>query len=211
MMKFLGVLLDDNLSWKEHIKYLENKIAKNIGFMYRAKSFLDKESLLALYFSYIHSYLNYANLAWGSTYLTNLKKLRSQQKHAVRIVHNKTKIEHTKKLFKSANVLNLYKLNILSIAVFMHRVLTKTSPSVFAGSIETIFHLYSTRSSTSNFSKPKLKLTKTKYRISIRVSAIWNNFVKDCLKSIEKTPFFKVKMKSKLLNFVLILQNVVSK
>ena len=44
-MKFLGVLLDDNLSWKEHIKYLENKIAKNIGLMYRAKPFLDKESL----------------------------------------------------------------------------------------------------------------------------------------------------------------------
>ena len=61
-MKFLGVLLDDNLSWKEHIKYLENKIAKNIGLMYTAKPFLDKESLLALYYSYIHSYLNYANL-----------------------------------------------------------------------------------------------------------------------------------------------------
>ena len=88
------VLLDDNLSWKEHIKYIENKIAKNIGLMYRAKPFLDKESLLALYYSYSHSFLNYANLAWGSTYLTNLKKLRSQQKHAIRIVHNKTKLEH---------------------------------------------------------------------------------------------------------------------
>ena len=63
MMKFLCVLLDENLSWKEHIKYLENKIAKNIGLLYRAKPFLDKESLLALYYSYIHSYLNYANLA----------------------------------------------------------------------------------------------------------------------------------------------------
>ena len=41
-MKFLGVLLDENL---KHIKYLENKIAKNIGLMYRAKPFLDKGSL----------------------------------------------------------------------------------------------------------------------------------------------------------------------
>ena len=63
--------------------------------MYRAKPFLDKESFLALHYSYIHSYLNYADLAWGSTYLKNLKKLRSQQKHAIRIVH-KTKFEHTK-------------------------------------------------------------------------------------------------------------------
>ena len=94
-MKFLGVLFDDNLSWKERIKYLENKIAKNIGLMYRAKPFLDQESLLALYYSYIHSYLNYANLASGSKYLTNLKKLRSQQKHAIRTVHSKTKSEHT--------------------------------------------------------------------------------------------------------------------
>ena len=38
-IKFLGVLLDDNLSWKEHIKYLENKIAENIGLRYRAKPF----------------------------------------------------------------------------------------------------------------------------------------------------------------------------
>ena len=94
-MKFLGVLFDDNLSWKERIKYLENKIAKNIGLMYRAKPFLDQESLLALYYSYIHSYLNYANLASGSKYLTNLKNLRSQQKHAIRTVHSKTKSEHT--------------------------------------------------------------------------------------------------------------------
>ena len=178
--------------------YLENKIAKNIGLIYRAKPFLDKESLLALCYSYIHSYINYANVAWGSTYLTNLKKLHSQQKHAIRIVHNKRKFEHTKELFESVSVLNLYKLNILNIVAFMHRVHTKTSPPVFTGSFQRISHLYSTRSSTLNFSKPKLKLTKTKYRISIRGPAIWNDFIEDCLKSIEKTPFFKVKMKSKL-------------
>ena len=83
----------------------------------------------------------------------------------------------------------------------MHRVHTKTSPPVFTGSFQRISHLYSRRLSTLNISKPKVKLTKTKYRISIRGPAIWNDFIKDCLKSIEKTPFFKVSMKSKLLNF----------
>ena len=61
-IKFLGVLLDENLSWKDHIKYIENKVAKNIGLLYRAKLFLDKFSLLTLYYSHIHTYLNYANL-----------------------------------------------------------------------------------------------------------------------------------------------------
>ena len=81
----------------------------------------------------------------------------------------------------------------------MHRV--HTSPPIFAGSFQRTSHLYFTRSSTLNFSKLKLKLTKTKYGTSARGPEVWNDFVEDCLKSIEKTPFFKVKMKSKLLNF----------
>ena len=89
--KFLGILLDENLSWKEHLKYTENRIAKSIGLMYKAKAFLDKVSLLSLYFSDIHSYINYANLTWASTHKTNLKKIHSQQKRAFRIVYNKEK------------------------------------------------------------------------------------------------------------------------
>ena len=34
--------------------YLENKIAKNRGLMYRAKPCLDKKSLSGLYYPYIH-------------------------------------------------------------------------------------------------------------------------------------------------------------
>ena len=56
------ILLDENLSCKEHLKLTENKIAKNIELVYKVKLYLNKDSLLALYFSYIHSYIKYANL-----------------------------------------------------------------------------------------------------------------------------------------------------
>ena len=36
-IKFIGVLLDENLSWKTHIKYIENKISKNIGILFKAR------------------------------------------------------------------------------------------------------------------------------------------------------------------------------
>ena len=39
-IKFLGVLLDENMNWKEHITYKENKIAKNLGLLYKAIPFL---------------------------------------------------------------------------------------------------------------------------------------------------------------------------
>ena len=73
-IKFLGVFLDENLSWKTHIKYIENKISKNIGILFKASSFLKKKTLLSLYYSYIHSYINYDSVPWGSTCRTNLKK-----------------------------------------------------------------------------------------------------------------------------------------
>ena len=49
-IKFLGILLDENLSWKEHLKLTENKIAKKkTGIIYKAKPYLNKDSLLVLY------------------------------------------------------------------------------------------------------------------------------------------------------------------
>ena len=40
-IKWLGVLLDENSTWKPHIKYIENKIAKSIGLLFKAKPFLN--------------------------------------------------------------------------------------------------------------------------------------------------------------------------
>ena len=71
-MTFPGVLLDDDLSWKEHMKYLENKIAKNIGLMYRAKPSLHKESMLGLYYSYIHDHPLYPLISTISTISTHI-------------------------------------------------------------------------------------------------------------------------------------------
>ena len=80
--------------------------------MYKAKPFLDKDSLLSLYFSYIHSCINYAKLAWIITHKTNLKKIHSQQKHVLRIVYDKNRYYHTNQLLRSRSLLNVYKMNL---------------------------------------------------------------------------------------------------
>ena len=57
--------------------------------MHKAKPFLDKDSSLQRYFSYINSYINDANLTETNTHKTNLKKIYSEQEHAIRWVHIK--------------------------------------------------------------------------------------------------------------------------
>ena len=176
---FLCVFLDENLSWKTHIKYTENKISKNIGILFNARPFLNKKSLLSLYYSYIHSYINYGSVSWGSTCRTNLKKINSQQKHALRIIFNKSKFEHTSELFKSSKILNVYKLKIFNTAVFMHKIQGKSTPSIFLPKFRETSHSYPTRFSHVNYVKPIPKLNKCKYKygISYRGPCIWNHFL----------------------------------
>ena len=73
----------------------------------------------------------YANTACDSIHLMNLSKRRTKQKHAMRIAHNKDKFEHAKHLFKLNEIFNVYQLNLLNIAVFMHNISTKTTPLPF--------------------------------------------------------------------------------
>ena len=121
-IKFLGVWIDENLTWRDHIHTVENKIAKNIGLLYQGKHYLDDNCLKQIYFAYIHAYLNYANIAWASTHKTKLKKVQSKQKHALRIIFNQSKTSPSEPLFLSLNVLNVYQINIFQSVQFMHKI-----------------------------------------------------------------------------------------
>ena len=49
--KFLGVLIDDNLNWKQHIANLCTTLSKTAGIMYRIRHKLTTESMLTLYYT----------------------------------------------------------------------------------------------------------------------------------------------------------------
>ena len=72
-IKFLAVLLNKNLLWKDQIKHTENKVSRSIGIiLYKARDYLSKQSLLSLHCACIHTYVNYCNSALASTIRRNL-------------------------------------------------------------------------------------------------------------------------------------------
>ena len=198
-IKFLGVILDENITWKDHIKTVENKISKNIGLLYRAKQFLDTNSIKSLYFSYIHSYLNYANIAWASTQKTKLNRIYIKQKHAVRIIFNKDKLSHSRPLLKTLNALNIYQLNIYQNLSFMHRLNNNNIPKIFTESIEKPKHIYPTKFSQTNFVSQSFSLSQRKYSISVRGPKLWNEFLQKEEKEIQSYTLFQKILKCKLL------------
>ena len=100
-------------------KITENKIAKNMVILYKARPYLDIIALLCLYYSYIYSYLKYANKVWCSTNITFLKNPQSQQKRAIRSIIHGNKFAHTREHFKENNILTIYQLNIFIKPLFL--------------------------------------------------------------------------------------------
>ena len=73
--KFLGVFIDENLSWKQHIDIRSSKISKSIGILYKSRGVLRNQCLKQPYFLLIHNNVNYANIAWTSTRKSKLEHL----------------------------------------------------------------------------------------------------------------------------------------
>ena len=199
----MGVIIDESLNWEKHIKTVENKISKNLGILYKAKPFLNINSLKQLYFAFINSYLNYCNIVWASTYITKLKKLYCKQKHACRIIFNEDRFTSIGHRLKEIGALNIYQLNIYQNLCFMHKIKNEEGPMIFHDQFSKIQHKYSTRYSKNAFNIPKANLNQKRFSIKYRGPYIWNNALNDEIKSQStqiSTPCFKKLLKRYVLN-----------
>ena len=73
--KFLGLYIDDELTWKYHIDQITTKISKMAGIMARARHYLSIQTLKTIYNIMAHPYLTCCCVIWSSTYPTRLKSL----------------------------------------------------------------------------------------------------------------------------------------
>ena len=120
--KFLGVFINENVTWKPHFNTISTKISKSMDILYRTTLIIPRKQLNQLYFSFVHSYLNYANLAWGSTQKTKLSTVYRQQKHSIRLLSFKDQFTHSRALFKEiADTLNIDEINIFNILCLMFK------------------------------------------------------------------------------------------
>ena len=97
--KYLGVILDSNITWTQHISYIKNKVSKGIGIMYKARQYLDKKALLNIYYSYIYPYFIYCIEVWGNASHCHLHPLFLLQKKIIRIMTFSPYLAHTETLF----------------------------------------------------------------------------------------------------------------
>ena len=77
--KYLGVKLDCNLSFKQHVEYIRGIIVNKIRTLLRLRNFLPAKTFLLLFKTTILPHMDYAVLVWGSAGVTVIDELQDIQ------------------------------------------------------------------------------------------------------------------------------------
>ena len=71
-VKYLGVFLDKNLRFDEHLRSTSTRVARSIGVLNKMREVLPTPVLKMLYFALVHPYFNYCSTVWGSSAMVQL-------------------------------------------------------------------------------------------------------------------------------------------
>ena len=155
--RFLGVMIDEKLSFAIHRHALAKKIANNCGVLFRARHVLNKESLNKLYFSFIQSHMVYCSNVWGLGSKNSLQNIFVSQKRAIRTM-TFTKLYkkdattgnytygHTKNIFKTYGFLCIHNLILAQALNLVHKIKLGTVPKP----ISTLLNFSNTTESCPN-------------------------------------------------------------
>ena len=152
-VKYLGILIDSRLTFKDHTLAVSKKLARITGAMCRIRNNVNDKTLNMIYNSLIYPHLLYGISIWGNADNVFLKPLLTLQKKAVRTISNKFKNIHTvfklpgnpdifwlvdsfvkepsSPIFKSLNILKIYDIFNIETLKFVYDSLNKVNPSQF--------------------------------------------------------------------------------
>ena len=188
--KFLGIIIDQHLTWKKHIDYVANKVIKISGILCKVRFYISLPLLKVLYNSLIYPCLHYGNIVWANTYPTRLEKIFKLQKKVLRIITFSSYMAPSLSLFKKLSLLNIYQINDLLIGSFSFNFNSKVLPSYFND--------YNTRNS-KNLHKMFSRTNYSIYSTRNKITDIWNTIPLSIKHSVSICSF-KKKMKQFLLS-----------
>ena len=144
--KFLGVVVNDTLTWDDHINHLVSKISRNINLLRRISWFLPS-SLLILYLkSYILPLLDYCDTVWNGCTQKNSDKLQRIFNYGCRIALHKKRSHSATAMHKEIGLSTLQKRRMLHIAQMMYKCQVSRVPPYLSSLFNAPTHSHNTRS-----------------------------------------------------------------
>jgi hypothetical protein len=106
-IKYLGLVIDSKLNWKEHVQSVLKSVKPTLRHMYFLRKLCSAKICTQVFYSLVHSRLTYGIEAWGGTYHSRLKPLMIMEKHFIKIINKKKKREASYPIYKQMELLPL--------------------------------------------------------------------------------------------------------
>ena len=200
--KYLGVLIDEKLTWKYHIGNINLKIRRGIGMLNKIKDYIPSSTTKNLYYSFVYPYLDYNLINWSSAPISYLKCLNTSNKKAIRTISFKKSKEHTNPLFKKYEILPLHSLIKLRRGIFMwkldNKIFSVSNHLWYKPNTAPIY-------SDSNISKYLLPNPRTEFakrHNTFSAIKLWNVGIPNKVKSSPFLSVFKKRYKALLLSSI---------
>lgn len=194
-IKYLGLWIDDKLSWNEHINHVCTVVSSSIGVLYRTKFFLKQSTLLLLYNSLVLPHFSYCSIIWAHTFPTYVHKVELLQKKAIRLVDNADRLAHSEPIFKKLKLLKVKDIAKQQIILLTQKTVKRT----LHNAIDALFHLAEPRNRQTrrveHLIEPftyKLYRTQTLSWLGPR---LWNDIIVPKFPNIQEVPKSKYIMK----------------
>ena len=163
--RFLGVVIDDKVNFKLHIRHVVGKVSKHAGILYRIKDNLPIAARISYYNAFVLPYISFNIIHWGGTNETHLNPLITIQKRIIRTISGAGYLDHTTPLFFNLKLLKLCDL-------YKYYAIIDTRNKILKGQYKSL-HNVNTRN--NNLAVPKFQyLTKTQQSVKFKGPTFWN-------------------------------------
>ena len=192
-IKFLGIIIDENLSFKNHIDHISSKTSKSVGLLYRLSRFLPINVLKTLYHSLVMPHISYGIELWYGAPRTVSDRITVIQKKMIRALNSLPYNSHTGPYFKDMKLLKVEDMYKLQIGLNIHTGISRNELTFISE-----IHNYNTRN-RNNLRTPGVHLSRSQMNWKFRGIQLWNS-IPEYIKQCSSRNLCKVKLKRYLIS-----------
>ena len=201
-IKYQGVLIDNNLDWKHHIKQVCKKISAGAWAIARLRNYVNTRTLKSVFYSLIHSHFLFSINTWGSASSCNLKPLKILQKHIVRLIAGSEYRAPSSPLFNQLQILPLEDIYTFEVAKHMNKFSTNQRSGLELINYCPISKIHSNETTKSVQDDYYIIRTNTKFArrsLSVYAPLIWSDVPNELKNTGINFSKFKKKCKKHLI------------
>lgn len=183
VFKYLGVHIEENLSWSFHIDVLCKKLSICAMKMNNLKWFVPSSTMLQIYYGLVASLLNYGITAWGHGSNTQLNRVQNLQNKCIKAITWRTGLTEVEDICKSLKILNVKQL-------VNYTILSKYRNKIAIQEVQK--HEYGTRSGKeTRYLVPKTTNKYGERTLKVKIPKNFNELPEEIRETMSNTRFKK--------------------